>query len=208
MYIFFKIKIYREQHYFYVFVLLAQGPSGPDLAPRTRKVPARRSPESSEPMLFETRNHLKPLETPWSLIWGLLATLATFSHFGDFLPLWQFFATLANFCHFGKFLPNLVAVFGHINFTDHGSTSLNSFLTVFKRGNTFWLFFCIFWHFMSNSTEWGGSQFWWCQDFEGACSNCRPVLYLPPVCRLSFKIQLLFWLISESERATFDSTVF
>ena len=70
--------------------------------------------------------------------------LRTFSHFGDFLPLWQFFATLANFCHFGKFLPNLVAVFGHINFTDYGSTSLNSFLTVLKSRNTFWLFFAFF----------------------------------------------------------------
>ena len=41
--------------------LLAQGPSGPDLAPRTRKVPARRSPESSELMQFENWNHQEPL---------------------------------------------------------------------------------------------------------------------------------------------------
>ena len=39
-------------------LLLVQGPSGPDLVPRARKVPARRSPESSVPMRFETWNHL------------------------------------------------------------------------------------------------------------------------------------------------------
>ena len=82
---------------FSYYILLAQGPSGPDLAPRTRKVPARRSPESSEPMLFETWNHLEPLETPWSLIWGLFATLA-------------FFAILATFCQFGDF-GNFLAIF-------------------------------------------------------------------------------------------------
>ena len=59
--------------------------------------------------------------------------------------------TLLIFCHFGNFLPNLVALFGHINFTDHGSTSLNSFLTVLRRRNTFWLFlafFGIFWQLL------------------------------------------------------------
>ena len=74
--------------FFFKYKILAQGPSGPDLAPRTRKVPARRSPELSEPMLFETWNHLEPLETPWSLIWGLLATLVNFCQFGDFLSFW------------------------------------------------------------------------------------------------------------------------
>ena len=50
------------------YYILAQGPSGPDLAPRTRKVPARKSPDSSEPILFDTWNHLEHLETTWSLI--------------------------------------------------------------------------------------------------------------------------------------------
>ena len=113
-------------------------------------------------MLFETWNHLEPLETPWSIIWGLLATLVTFCQFDDFSPLCQIFATLAIFCHFGDFLPNLVALFGnfltnlvalfgHIHFIDHVSTSINSLLTVLRRGNAFWLllaFFGTFWQLL------------------------------------------------------------
>ena len=70
-----SLLIYIFQFYFLLYTkqsqllfLLAQGPSGPDLAPQTRKVPARRSPESSELMQFETWGHLEPLETPWSVI--------------------------------------------------------------------------------------------------------------------------------------------
>ena len=77
---------------YHTYILLAQGPSGPDLAPRMRKVPARKSPDSSEPILFDTWNHLEPLETTWSLIWGVLSTLVNFCQFGDFLSFWQLFA--------------------------------------------------------------------------------------------------------------------
>ena len=57
---------------------------------------------------------------------------------------WLFLAFFGTFCHFGKILPNPVALFGHINFTDHVSTSLNSFLTVLIRKNVFWLFLAFF----------------------------------------------------------------
>ena len=102
-------------------------------------------------MQFETWNHLEPLETPWSIIRGLLATLVTFCHFDDFSPLCKIFATLAIFCHFGNFSPNLVALFGHIHFIDLVSTSINSLLTVLRRGNAFWLllaFFGTFWQLL------------------------------------------------------------
>ena len=94
---FFNSQVLVSLKWHYYYIPIAQGPSGPDLAPRTHKVPVRRSPESSVPMLFETWNHLKPLETTCSLIWGLLATLA-------------FFAILATFCQFGDF-GNFLAIF-------------------------------------------------------------------------------------------------
>ena len=58
---------------------------------------------------------------------------------------------------FGEFLPNLVTLFAqsgstfwpHQLFTVHGSTSLNSLLTVLIRWNVFWLFLAFFGTFLA-----------------------------------------------------------
>ena len=75
---------------------------------------------------------------------SILATFGHFPVFDSFGSFRHFLPNLVILALFGTFLPNLVtlygsffsnmvALFGHINLTVHGSTSLNSFLTVLIR---------------------------------------------------------------------------
>ena len=86
---------------------------------------------------------------------SVLATFGHFPVFDSFGSFRHFLPNLVILALFGTFLPNLVtlyggffsnlvALFGHISFTVHGSTSLNSFLTVLIRKNIFWLILALF----------------------------------------------------------------
>ena len=97
----------------------------------------------------------------WQLIWPIfipgqfvISPYRTFFYWSSSLERdrsGQKLHLVALFCHFGNFFPNLVPFFGHMNFTVHGSTSLNCKLPVYTYKEKHILaLFGIFWHFLAN----------------------------------------------------------
>ena len=129
----------------------------------------------------------------------MFATLVIFCHFGNFLH------NLVAL--FGNFLTNLVALFGHIHFIDHVSTSINSLLTVLRRGNAFWLllkFFGTFWQLLWPIFIPGqfvispySNIFWLVHlcDFGTFCNNLVALFgeFLPNLVTLFAKSGSTFW---------------